>query len=238
MEATAVTLRADTLPLLSLRRLFDVISDGVMMTDAVGVRTYTNAALDQLVGGDARLPLHTSAPPAFLPPDYQQRFTEHLDAVRLDRNGSDIVSLDWQILDQDGDLHEVPATLLSVYDGTAELRGVCWVFLLESATDRVFRVRELETTLERIAGELHRSGVSLNGTRSRLSGVASRSSLSRREVDVFDLLIDGFRVPTIADKLCISTHTVRNHLKSMYRKLGVHSQSELIALVRSNESET
>jgi DNA-binding NarL/FixJ family response regulator len=61
--------------------------------------------------------------------------------------------------------------------------------------------------------------------------------LSRREVDVFDLLVDGFRVPIIADKLCISTHTVRNHLKSMYRKLGVHSQSELIALVRSNESE-
>ena len=232
-----MTLRADVLPLLSLRRLFDVISDGVMMTDASGVRTYTNAALDRLVGGDARVPLHTSAPPAFLPPDYQKRFTQHLETLRLDRNGSDIVSLDWELQDRDGELHPVPATLLSVYDGTAELRGVCWVFLLE-ASDRLRRVRELETTLERIAGELHRSGVSLTGTRSRLSGVASRSALSRREADVFDLLVDGFRVPTIADKLCISTHTVRNHLKSMYRKLGVHSQSELIALVRANESET
>ena len=233
-----MTLRADVLPLLSLRRLFDIISDGVMMTDASGVRTYTNAALDQLVGGDARIPLHTSAPPAFLPPDYQKRFTEHLEALRFDRNGSDIVSLDWEIRDRDGDRYAVPATLLSVYDGTAELRGVCWVFLLESATDRMYRVRELESALERIAGELHRSGVSLAGTRARLTGVVARSSLSRREIDVFDLLVDGFRVPTIADKLCISTHTVRNHLKSMYRKLGVHSQSELIALVRANESET
>lgn len=46
-------------------------------------------------------------------------------------------------------------------------------------------------------------------------------------------LVAGERVPTIAGKLFISPHTVRNHLKSIYSKLQVHSQSELIVLVRS-----
>jgi DNA-binding NarL/FixJ family response regulator len=46
-------------------------------------------------------------------------------------------------------------------------------------------------------------------------------------------LVAGDRVPTIADRLHISQHTVRNHLKSMYRKLDVGAQADLIALVRS-----
>lgn len=33
----------------------------------------------------------------------------------------------------------------------------------------------------------------------------------------------------IADRLCLSLHTVRSHTKVIYRKLGVHSQAELAA---------
>jgi len=39
--------------------------------------------------------------------------------------------------------------------------------------------------------------------------------------------------PEIAERLHISQHTVRNHLKSMYRKLDVGTQSELIEFIRS-----
>jgi len=51
--------------------------------------------------------------------------------------------------------------------------------------------------------------------------------------EVLSLLITGDRVPTIAERLHISQHTVRNHLKSMYRKLDVGTQSELIEFIRS-----
>ena len=57
--------------------------------------------------------------------------------------------------------------------------------------------------------------------------------LSPREQEVLVQLVGGERVPAIAKKLHISPHTVRNHLKAVYRKLGVGSQSELIELVRS-----
>lgn len=57
--------------------------------------------------------------------------------------------------------------------------------------------------------------------------------LSKRERDVLARLVDGDRVPAIADNLFISPHTVRNHLKSIFRKLEVSSQSELIERMRN-----
>ena len=63
------------------------------------------------------------------------------------------------------------------------------------------------------------------------------TSLSPREQDVADLLLDGFRVEEIAKELCISVHTVRNHRKALYAKLGVGSQVELLARFRLRGSE-
>jgi len=57
--------------------------------------------------------------------------------------------------------------------------------------------------------------------------------LSEREAEILQLLMDNTRVPAIAEQLFISPSTVRNHLKAIYRKVGVSSQSELIELVRS-----
>jgi DNA-binding CsgD family transcriptional regulator len=59
------------------------------------------------------------------------------------------------------------------------------------------------------------------------------SELSAREREVLALLAKGSRVQAIAEQLFISQHTVRNHLKAIYRKMDVSSQSELIERVRS-----
>jgi DNA-binding NarL/FixJ family response regulator len=45
-------------------------------------------------------------------------------------------------------------------------------------------------------------------------------------------LLDGKRIPAIASDLYVTQSTVRNHLSSIYAKLGVHSQVDLIRLVR------
>lgn len=52
--------------------------------------------------------------------------------------------------------------------------------------------------------------------------------LSRRERDVFLLLVKGRTAAVIAEKLFISVETVRVHIKNVYRKTDVHSQQELI----------
>jgi DNA-binding CsgD family transcriptional regulator len=53
-------------------------------------------------------------------------------------------------------------------------------------------------------------------------------SISPREREVLAHLLRGLRVNTIARALHVSPHTVRNHLKAIFQKLGVNSQAELI----------
>ncbi|NNL66445.1 MAG: response regulator [Myxococcales bacterium] len=52
--------------------------------------------------------------------------------------------------------------------------------------------------------------------------------LSPREQEVLDLIRNGYRVATVARRLFISPHTVRNHLKRIFLKLEVGSQAELL----------
>jgi len=54
------------------------------------------------------------------------------------------------------------------------------------------------------------------------------SVLSPREQEVLDLIRNGYRVATVARRLLISPHTVRNHLKRIFLKLEVGSQAELL----------
>ncbi|MDX1468862.1 MAG: response regulator transcription factor [Acidimicrobiia bacterium] len=54
--------------------------------------------------------------------------------------------------------------------------------------------------------------------------------LTKRERQVFWLAAEGARKEEIGKRMFISPATARTHLQNVYRKLGVHSQSELMAL--------
>jgi DNA-binding CsgD family transcriptional regulator len=54
-------------------------------------------------------------------------------------------------------------------------------------------------------------------------------ALSRRERDVVAALLTGLDTRAISARLCISPHTVQDHLKSVFRKTGAHSRRELLA---------
>jgi DNA-binding NarL/FixJ family response regulator len=54
-------------------------------------------------------------------------------------------------------------------------------------------------------------------------------SLSPREVDILELLVEGLPKKIIADRLTISYHTVDSHLRKIYEKLEVHSASSAVA---------
>ncbi len=55
------------------------------------------------------------------------------------------------------------------------------------------------------------------------------SSLSKRELEVLQALIDGYTYKAIADKLFVSTNTVSFHLRNIYAKLHVRSRAEAVA---------
>ena len=62
----------------------------------------------------------------------------------------------------------------------------------------------------------------------RLLDSRGEAILSKREQEILDLLVKGYRYKEIADALSISFETVRSHLKNIYDKMHVHSRTEAV----------
>lgn len=67
----------------------------------------------------------------------------------------------------------------------------------------------------------------------RLDELALACGLTAREQEVIDLYAQGRNRGFISSELVISENTVRDHVKSAYRKLGIHNKQELIDLLRT-----
>ena len=58
------------------------------------------------------------------------------------------------------------------------------------------------------------------------------SRLTTREWQIVELLDDGATTERIAEQLVLSPTTVYSHVKSVMRKLGVHSRRDVITAAR------
>jgi len=55
-------------------------------------------------------------------------------------------------------------------------------------------------------------------------------NLSEREIELLNGLVQGETYTTLADKLFISPHTVRTHIRNIYAKLHVHSRAHAVRM--------
>ncbi|MGO4888406.1 EAL domain-containing protein [Anaerobacillus sp. MEB173] len=56
-------------------------------------------------------------------------------------------------------------------------------------------------------------------------------AISTREMDVFKLIVNGLSNKEISEKLCISEHTVKNHITHILQKLDVTDRMQAMAMV-------
>jgi len=59
-------------------------------------------------------------------------------------------------------------------------------------------------------------------------------SLSSRENDVLKCMVDNLTSPEMAEKLFLSTETIKSHRKNIYKKLGVNNVLDLYKLLTTN----
>lgn len=69
------------------------------------------------------------------------------------------------------------------------------------------------------------------------SAMPGLSRLTTRELEIAARLLDGDRAPEIAKRLFLSQSTVRNHLASVFAKVGVSSQQDLLNLLRQAQTD-
>lgn len=171
--------------------------------------------------------------------DVVVRVAECADAVRDLR--PDVVLMDYRLPDGDG----VRATIAL----RAEFPGLCVVMLTGMADDTVLvhaieagcagfvskeepAMRVVEAVRAAATGEAVVPPALLTSLLPRLRrdyrGVGD--DLTRREVEVLDLMASGRSNKEIAAHLGLSNHTVRNHVSNLLAKLGAHSRLEAVAI--------
>ena len=111
----------------------------------------------------------------------------------------------------------IPAIVISGVASTADIeRAYAEYGIFACLAKQTFhRQAFLQTVAEALSGDV---------TSSKLH------ALSPREREVLELVAHGLTNKEIAESLVITTNTVKRHLKSIFKKLGVHTRSAAAAV--------
>ncbi|HEX8595782.1 MAG TPA: helix-turn-helix transcriptional regulator [Pseudomonas sp.] len=143
--------------------------------------------------------------------------------------------MDLKVCKKDGDIIDCVASAdtVSIQDAT------CYLLVLMDITERKRSEAELVSAIEEVMQDASWF------TRTLIDKLASAKSVKRpelpssslldltaREKDVLGLICEGLADKEIALRLNLAPNTVRNHVATMYSKLGLHSRSEAIIWAR------
>jgi DNA-binding CsgD family transcriptional regulator len=117
--------------------------------------------------------------------------------------------------------------------------GLVWWWLAEAPNRDTARTAAIDAAIGRFIDDLAWSGVETTRLSAKAVGsVPSGEMLTPREREILELLSTGLRAPSIAARLYLSQSTVRNHLSTAFRKMGVTSQAEFFELVAAADAES
>jgi DNA-binding NarL/FixJ family response regulator len=118
----------------------------------------------------------------------------------------------------------VPIVVLTMYEGEQDIRraldaGATTYLLKHSLSDDLVSViRNVHAGRHLLPPEIQ----------ARLNDTATQPTLSKREIEVMELVLEGHRNKEIADAMSISQLTVRVHLRTIFAKLDVHDRTAAV----------
>ena len=115
----------------------------------------------------------------------------------------------------------------------------CYLLVLMNITERKRSELELVAAIEEVMQDaswfsqtlIEKLANAKGANRPNVPGIAF-TDLTTRERDVLGLICEGLADKEIASRLKLAPNTVRNHVATVYSKLGVHSRSAAIVWAR------
>ena len=232
---------SDTSPIVPSHRdlltVVETMNCGLLASDMAGVVMYANPRLmgwlhytwDEIVGNPA---VNLGAP---------EHAEQHGEEIRAVRGGDLRVRM---VVLRRKDTTTFPALVIPqrLFDEDENLEGTFSIIVDLGSVQTAKRIGiedvpgDVSSALQEIARHLEAlKAASSTSTPLLESHHPSLAELSPREFEILEHLVVGERVSVIATNLFISEHTVRNHLKSIFRKTGAGSQAELITWARALE---
>ena len=156
----------------------------------------------------------------------------------MDRSKPDIIILDLGLPEVDGLdaipelkqlLPETKIMVLTISEDRARVmqalaRGANGYLLKTDPLERVIEgIRNIANGVAPMSAAI--AEIVLKAFRKQMPVASTDSPLTRREVEVLQVLAKGNSRKIVADELQISTHTINNHVRHIYEKLEVHNLS-------------
>lgn len=202
--------------------MFEGAGDGAFAVDGGGRIRMWNAAAERLLGFSRDAVLGRPCHDVLAGRDRSGNLVcfPGCQCSVLVRRGEPVRHFDLRVRRHDGEETWVNVSTIPLRLPDGKLQAT--VHLVRAAEDRADVGEIAEAVLERLNGE--------PGLGRPTGGTSPLDRLSRREREVLALLANGAASREIAERLCISLTTVRNHTQNILAKLGVHSKLEAVAL--------
>jgi DNA-binding NarL/FixJ family response regulator len=130
---------------------------------------------------------------------------------------------------------DLDVLMLTIYEDSevvfdALCAGACGYLVKKTPPSRLLEaIKEVHEGGSPMSSQIARQVIiAFKESKDSIKGKSSYG-LSEREKEVLTLLAQGNNYQQIGDQLFISVDTVRHHIKNVYKKLHVHTQSEAVA---------